>query len=292
MVQTGMLSKKTLFMTIIFITRTKSKEDFNTDEFIDLISKLANSGIKKIYAVSNFEYDNYKPTGLNPKIAKLVEITVVKDDNPISPVALNSALERMRKDNLFPDALLIASKEVFITQEDVQELANNLEGNEDLLVVGYRLKINKKNQSLYKELNKELNSFYSNKLLIANRVPWNTCAIWRYQWFDRYVKEFDKITKENPFDSVHVCIDNACYDTPHEGMEDGLAIAKAVSEAWSRDKKKLYFKLIRKNPLPWSVKTKKMMEHRKKLARKNKVLRDFMAVKEFKEEDLLAADLG
>jgi hypothetical protein len=266
-------------MKTVFITRVKNKDE--VDKFIsgELMMEVQNSrGIEKIYIVSNFEDENYQNSNLIP-------IEVVKDNEPISPTSINNVLRKIgvqdKEDR--PDAFLAASKEVVgLKRQEIRKLIRRIQPHQkDLLVAGYKFKI-KDNEFL----DRELQSYYANKNLIAYQVPWNTCAIWNYQLFDKYVSKFDEITNVNPFNSVRVCIDNVVHETDYRGMEDGLAIAQAVSN------KKLRFELI-DDPLLWEVKPgdNNILSHRKKLARKDIVLRNFMAVRNYPVQDLLHAKI-
>ncbi len=199
-------------------------------------------------------------------------------DEPTSPTAMNLII---RKDFLkeTPQFFIIASKEIVdIKNTNIHTLVTEIESNSSLLAVGYKFKIFNGIK-----LDTELGEKYKNKDLVAYYVPWNTCAIWDYKWFKAYVVKFDEITDTNPFCPVCVTIDGECSQTPHRGMEDGLAIAKAVSKEHS-----LKYKLIGINhdtPL-WRVNPNKILEHRQKLARKDIVLRNFMAIRGYSVEDL------
>ena len=148
-------------------------------------------------------------------------------------------------------------------------------------MVGYKFKITND------FLNNDLISYYSNNNLVAYKVPWNTCALWNYKLFNRYVIKFDEITAENPFNQICVSLEGKCNLTSHVGMEDGLAIAKAVSK-----NPKIKFKLLTKK-LNWEIDSDndKVKRHRQKLARKDIVLRNFMAVRNYSVEDLLSAEM-
>ena len=65
-------------------------------------------------------------------------------------------------------------------------------------------------------------------------------------------------------------------------MEDGLAIAKARSK-----NNKLDYLLIDKK-LEWAVNNK--LDHRKKLARKDVFMRNFMALRNYSVKDLRSAE--
>lgn len=155
------------------------------------------------------------------------------------------------------------------------------ENEKTLLVAGYKFEIKNDNQ-----LENELEAYYHNKNLIAYQVPWNTCAIWNYKLFKKYVGKFDEITNTNPYNKVNVCIDGVCKQTDHKGMEDGLALAKAVSKKGE----KIYYKLLDKT-IPWEINLARKYEHREKLARKDIVMRNFMGVRDYSVEDLKNSNL-
>jgi len=259
-------------MKTVFIIRTESRKDFDND-FIKLIRVIWSSDIKDIYILSNFSKDDYKIDGK--------PTTIVYDKNPISSISINTALQKIKEDKINLNAFLISSKEIYLTKRKIKKLIEEIEkANNSLLVVGYKFKI--KEDSF---LDNELKSYYANKNLIAYKVPWNTCAIWKYELFDKYVSKFDEITARNSFNQICVSIDGICSLTPHKGMEDGLAIAQATSD---KEKKQVYFELLNKY-LPWKVKDPK--KHREKLARKDTVLRNFMAIRNYSERDLLKAEI-
>lgn len=270
-------------MNAVFITRAKAENKNDLDkqrDLQDLIRAVQTYAevFSTIYIVSNFEDKIIKP------VKNSIPIIVVKDkdDDPTSPISLNTVLERIRKKNQKLDGFLICSQEVELTKDHMKALISQLEKYQKrLLVVGYRFKINND------FLDNELQNYYTNKNLIAYKVPWNTCALWNYELFDRYVIKFDEITNRNFFNPVCVSIDGVCSQTKHRGMEDGLAIAQAVSQ-----ERGLKYKLIKRINLPlWKVKSDKKQDHKEKLARKDTVLRNFMAVRNYSVRNLEAAEM-
>jgi hypothetical protein len=254
-------------MKMIFITRTKSKRDFEDGNFRDLIKEVSLSGINDIYVISN--------TDVNDCEIDSVKIRVINDDDPTSPTSINKVLDVIKneKGGLF---ILICSKEVRLRRRNIEKLKKVMvENSNNLLVAGFKFEIENDEQ-----LKNELENYYNDKNSIAYQVPWNTCAIWNYQLFKEYVGKFDEITNKNPFGQVCVCIDNVCCKTDHQGMEDGLAIAKASSQ-----KHHVYYRLLDKK-LPWKVKSSDKQQHRKKLARKDTVMRNFMGVRDYSVKDL------
>lgn len=258
-------------MNIAFITRTKGKEDLDHPDLKNIVKEVFASGIKHIYIVSNFDKKVHKIDSIG--------IQIVKDKNPTSPVSINTVLEKIKNNKESLDAFLVSSKEIGLNRADIKKLIKEIEKDKNLLVAGFKFTITDKN------LNKELQEYYSNKDLIAYQVPWNTCAIWNYKLFDQYIGKFDEITDKNPFPSILVCIDNICTQTDHKGMEDGLAIAKALS---IKEKSALHFKLLNENPLPWKIDSNydKRLKHKKKLARKDRVMRNFIELRGYKIENL------
>jgi len=275
-------------MKIAFITRTEAKNISDLENQNDLQRLIELAGTVKacvMYIVSNFEDKNYK------LVNNSTPIIVIEDNNPISPISINKVLNEIannKKTKKEPDVFLVCSKEVDLKECHIRKLIKEIQ-RDKLLVVGYRFRITDITGTTDKKLDKELQDYYNNKDLIAFRVPWNTCAVWNYGLFDDYVTEFDEITSKNPFNPVCVCIDNVCTQTEHKGMEDGLAIAKASSR---KEKQKIYFKLL-DDRLSWRVNSDydKRLNHRRKLARKDTVLRNFMAVKNYSEKDLKNAEI-
>ena len=194
---------------------------------------------------------------------------------------MNLAIEKIAPET---DYFIIASKEIKIEEKDIDELKNEIKANDNFLVVGYKFRIKDNDK-----LDKELQNYYKDKSLVAYRVPWNTCAIWRYKTFKDYVGKFDSITHNANKDKIWVCIDNVCRQTDHKGMEDGLAIAKASANR----REEIKFKLLKKR-LTWDLGDDYniCLEHRRKLARKDVVMRDFMAIRNYSEKDLEKANIS
>jgi hypothetical protein len=260
-------------MKTVFITRTKSKKEFKNLDLIKLIKAVSDSSIKIVYILSDFNDNDYKE--FNVKSTKII---VIKDENPTGPTSINIALQRVKEDKINPVAFLVCSQEIDLEAKNIAKLIEKIKTKKDLLVVGYKFKIENK------KLNNELMDYYANKSLIAYKVPWNTCAMWNYKLFDEYVSKFDEITAKNPFNQIGVSIDGICSLTPHEGMEDGLAIAQATSNK----QRQLYFKLLDEY-LSWTIITPK--KHREKLARKDTVMRNFIAIRNYSVRDLEEAKM-
>ena len=273
-------------MNIAFITRTKAenKKYLDGQDYLqDLIQTARKTKVfNVIYIVANFEDKNYKPS------KNSTPIIVVKVDNPTGPISINTVINRNDFKEKHSGAFLVCSKEVMLEKNHIKELIKKIQKN-NLLVVGYKFHIVDKTGRTNDILNNELQGYYANKNLIAYKVPWNTCAIWRSDLFNTYVTKFDEITARNPFSQIGVSIDGICSKTDHQGMEDGLAIAEAVS----RRNKKIKYKLLKRPLLNCEVNNNdnEIKKHRQKLARKDTVLRNFMAVRNYSVSDLESAGI-
>ncbi len=244
-------------MKVAMITRVKSiSNPMDAQYFYEWVNNfLKEKNVEKVFVVCDkVSSDSLQNNDLR--------IEFFLSDDPISPVSMNMVIETIRKDNF--DAFIIASKEIEINKQRIKKLINYIENDKDLLVVGYSFKIRDT------QLDQELQSYYRNKELVAFQVPWNTCAIWNYKLFIQHVGEFDPITDKNNFSPLKVSVGENIIEADHRGMEDGLAIAKALSKISSSIK----FKLIKKGSLYWRVNNTD--KHRQKLARKNKVMSNFM----------------
>lgn len=236
-----------------------------------MIDQVWKSKIENIYVLSNFEKENYEIKSTKTKVR------VIKDENPTSSISINTALSIIKEEKINPDAFLIASKEVSLTKKNIENLTKKIKYNSHLLVAGYKFRTKNK------KLNNDLKRCYANKNLIAYQVPWNTCAMWSYKLFTENISKFDEITANNPFEDVCVSIDGVCYKTKHQGMEEGLAIAQAKSK-----NRELSYKLIDEDPLEWVIKETDVQRNREKLARKDVVMRNFMALRNYSVEDLVS----
>jgi hypothetical protein len=76
-------------------------------------------------------------------------------------------------------------------------------------------------------------------------------------------------------------------DTPYQGMEDGLAIARLVN-----NNSNLKYELYKKH-LQWNIEGNKdrIIEQKKKMARKNIVLSTFMQMKGYSVDKLIDAGI-
>lgn len=261
-------------MKVAFISRAKNKDDEDLKKLLTEVSVKINDHELRAYIIADSEKDYY--------IDSLPVKVIKSEDDPTGPTSINSAFEYINKnkENFNPDAFLICSKEVDFKKENIETLIKEINDNSSLLVVGYKFKHDNE------VLDNELNGYYANKNLVAYRVPWNTCAMWNYKLFEKYVKKFDEITVgKYPFSDITVTIDGVAQTTQHKGMEDGLAIAQAVSQS-----KDIRFKLLKESiSLTWVVRN--IEKHRQKLARKDYVMRNFMAVRNYSINDLEAAEI-
>jgi hypothetical protein len=258
-------------MNIALISRDIGEKEISKElrkQIDNLIVRLNNYNIKA-FIVAKFEKEDGK-------------IKFIKSENPASSISMNLALDYIKTKKEFkPDAFFVWSKEVYFESEDVNKLANEIKNNENLLVVGYKFK------HADDDANKVLNDNYENKNLIAYRVPWNTCAMWNYELFNKYAGKFDEITLGNyPFQNIPVIVNGTIRTTEHKGMEDGLAIAQAASKSMD-----IKFKLIEGIRLNWDIRDGKTEDHFKKLARKESVMRNFMVMRNYSVGDLENAEI-
>lgn len=260
-------------MKIVFITRAKALNDEKKkDSFRKWIHVfVGNKQIVKTYIIS----DQLSKDSLKLNDDRIEFIVPAAD--PTTTTSMNLAIAMLQG----MDAFMVVSKEVKISQKAIKKLISETKNHKNRLVTGCKFRLTDKN------LNHELEEYYKNKGSIAYQVPWNTCAIWRIDLFKKYVKKFDEITTGDKFDPINVCIDNVCQSTDHKGMEDGLAIAKAATLCGTDVK----FKLLNQPLVLWDIEMAhgKVTDHRKKLARKEMVLRNFMAVRDYSVDDLLKA---
>lgn len=257
----------------VFITRVKNRRDFEDADFRRLIKVISELGPNKIYVIC----DTNEECSL-----KKARLNLLKNSDPVSPTSFNAALTEMKKDKIQVDYFLTVSKEVQASRGDIEKLFLELDQGTDLLVAGYKFEISLSpdDKKLAAQLNSELQAHYSNPFAIAFKAPMNTYALWNYNCFNRYVGKFDEITENKRAEKVSVNIDDVIYETDLKGMEDGLAIA----EARSKDPDLNYLLVDKK--IEWKILNdpEKVLNHRKKIARKNYVLRNFISQKNYKED--------
>lgn len=258
-------------MNITFITRTKDAE---YEKCLEWFKKFTQSDvIDNFIIISNLRKID---SDINGK--KLFNIY---DKNPTSAESLNSAIQKLKEIylNNKPEKnyFIVASKEVELQPKNIDVLIKNIDSNKNILVVGYKLKDNILSD-------KEYNTF-SNQNGIAYQVPWNTCAIWNYNLFIKYIEKFDEICSDNQRGGLLVKVNGCIVETEYEGMEDGLAILKALNK-----NKDLKFILL-EDELFWNIRGDELriLKHKLKMARKNIVLSTFMNIKGYSIDKLREA---
>ena len=257
-------------MKNIFITRTK-REGY--DDCKKWLNQLANNNKIDVFIIIS---DLRKLEGQKIGRKRLFDIF---DTNPTSAISLNKAIQEIKKiysgNRSERKHFLIVSKEVELTAENIDTLIEKISPDNTTLVVGFDLQDN--------VLTNEEYEIFCNGNGIAYQVPWNTCAIWNYDLFIKYVGEFDNICYNNQFDKLKVKIKDKIEETEYEGMEDGLAILKAVNE---NDNLK-FFRL--EDKLPWNISNNSIKRHKQKMARKNIVLSMFANIKGYSIDKLKIA---
>lgn len=191
-------------------------------------------------------------------------IIYIKSKSPTIPSALNIPLDEIT--NTEDVYLFIASKEVDVGSSDIESLHELLTNDKKLLVAGYRFQVNGGGDE---RLSEELDGYYKERG-IAYVIPWNTCAMWNYSLFRKLVGTFDSRC------------DNK---NPPKGMEEGLAIAKALQTDPA-----IRYRLLEKR-LNWHVETAKVKGHRTKLTGKNSSLSEFLSRDGYLEKELRDAGI-
>ncbi|MEK7143048.1 MAG: hypothetical protein AAB785_02460 [Patescibacteria group bacterium] len=205
----------------------------------------------------------------------------IYDKEPTSAISLNLAIKKIKEiyanNKSEKKYFIIASKEVELQPENIDNLVEYIDSDKDVLVVGYKLKDNILTDKEYKT--------FSNDGGIAYQVPWNTCAIWDYKLFDKYIGEFDEICSNNQLGKLILVINGDVKYTGYKGMEDGLAISKALDK-----NSNLKYKLL-KDELFWNIDgdDERKIDQKVKLARKNIVLSTFINIKGYSIEKLRSA---
>lgn len=277
---------------IVLATRVEvdKKEENNEkskkyQEYINLFSNLINNKyISKIYIISNL---NAKDTDIDKDGKQFI---FIKDDNPVRATAFNLVLERLRNDAENCDDryhLLTYSKEVRLKDVYIEKMVKEIEKQnkkDKLIVVGFEFQDNVTEEAEYNQYANDNNG----DIGIAYRVPWSTCALWNKEFVygkDKNKLEFDKICENKPLDHLKVKIHNILMETEYEGMEDGLAIAKLIT---NNKNKKIEYKLFDEY-LFWRLprNDERILRHKIKLARKNIVLSTFMNIKGYSIDKLI-----
>ncbi len=265
---------------VVLATRTK------LDGFDLCIQKLENqfagsNDIAKFYIVCN------KRPSQDSLLVDGKPCEIVFDLNPTRPTSFNLVLNKMRKNSKERFHLFTYSKEVDITNKNVEDALKSLEeGKNKTIVVGYRLEDNilsENERKIYAN-----GCHQDNNIGIAYRIPWSTCAIWNEKFvYSKNDKKliFDEICEEdgNQFQKISVKINGELRQTPFKGMEDGLAIAELITKD-----SKLECILIEKI-LAWNIESDpgRVLRHKEKMARKNIVLSTFIQIKGYSVEKLI-----
>lgn len=262
---------------IVLATRTKLD---GLVSCIERIRSLDSNIIAKSYIVCNLRTRDKRFNNI-----RLDNIEVVFDEKPTRPTAFNKVIYKM-KESKYDNHFLTFSREVELRDKDIKEMLREIKGQDDnVIVVGYTLKDN--------VLSDEERKLYSNNTNgnkgIAYQVPWGTCAFWNKKFIYEDDFEFDKICekKNNQLGELEVKVDGRVVKTDYEGMEDGLVIAQFTTK-----NPELKFKLLDKE-LPWNIvgNEERIKKHKKKLARKNIVLDEFMRIKGYSIDALMKAKI-
>lgn len=259
-------------MKITFITRTKSNE---YEKCLVWLKKFAkNKNVGEFIVISDLRKLKGEISG-KPLIN-------VYDEKPNKAKALNKAIQKIKEENNGQNEkyFIIASKEVELQNDNIDCLRKIISSDEKILVAGYRLKDNILT-------NEEYNLFSNydgvNDYGIAYMIPWNTCAIWNYDLFKEYVVEFDDICSNNQLGKLIINMDGCREETEYEGMEDGLAVLKALN------KKSGLKSILLKKELFWNIPTDKeerVKNQKLKMARKNIVLSTFANIRGYSIDKL------
>ncbi len=278
--RTKFLKQKGFMNKIILATRTKADSYKNCVEELEKRFK-NNKQIAKIYIICNL----YKPEF---KIGK-IPCKVIFDLKPIRATAFNLVIDELSRHQKSKYHLLTYSKEVELTDDDIETMIKVLKDKEDkIIVVGFHLKDNILSD---KEIKLYSGGDHSNNDVgIAYKVPWNTCALWNNKFV--YGKgnmklKFDEICEKdnNQLGELIVKVGSRLLSTDYEGMEDGLAIAELVTK-----NKGLKYALYGEK-IFWNIEGDKdrILNHKLKMARKNIVLSTFMNIKGYSADKLREA---
>ncbi len=280
---------------IVLATRIK-KEDYqiSRENITDRLSGYANRNfsIEKLIVVT----DSDKEFKLNN-----VTCETIFDSYPTRPTAFNKVVEKLNKTKQTTQPhLLTFSKEVKFGVEHINTLVEKITGKEErgegdsrnMIVVGYKLRDNVSSDTEMRLF--ENRDVRTNDVGIAYKVPWSTFALWnkKFVYGDNELRlVFDEICEpeNHQFGELTVNINGNSETTSYKGMEDGLAIARIIHYS---PNKLLNYELI-KEPIDWEIENdaKRILEHKKKLARKNIVLSTFMNVRGYSVEQLARADM-
>lgn len=266
---------------IVIATRT---DDKGFDECVKKLKKLS-----KINAVKNAVFKSYIICNRNGKINNEIYLIADSEKDPTRATSFNLVIDKLNnelKKNENEYHLLTFSKEVELHEENIKRMINEIE-EKKIIVVGYRLMDNILSKKEYKQF---ANGNDKNNFGIAYQVPWNTCALWNKEFVYGSGKKkliFDEICENNQLGHLYVKVNGVLVKTEFEGMEDGLAIAKIITNNPDKD---LKYKLIenKKNKKDWIIRgnEERLIKHKIKMARKNIVLSIFMNIKGYSIDKL------
>lgn len=266
------MDKKNKGIKIVLATRTDKN---NYDSCIEELSeRFANSkNIEKIYILCDLHKNSFTSRG--------IIFETIFDIAPTRQTAFNRVIKELRKNKEKQYHLLTFSKEVNFKQKHITKMIEGLKSNEvKMIVIGYRLKDNVLNDN---EIRLYSNADLQNKNTgIAYTIPWSTCALWNKKFVygkDNTELSFDEICEKdkNQLGELKVKVNGKLLPTDYEGMEDGLAIARLITNNPDKD---LKYKLIEEE-LYWNIyrDEERSIKHKKKMARKNIVLSTFINIK-------------
>ena len=240
---------------IVLITRT-----WDDKKIKDFLEEIINDLYKVIVLVNcEKEYPNYTENLLKkfkPEVFDKLDIIPVKPWGEASG-ALNIGLTRAFEYK--PDQILIVSKEVRLSADEINNMSQKLLDDDTRLVVGYALKAYSEKGENFDDLSGTEKGHYRESSSFVFKTPWNTCAVWNADLFRKYVRSFNIICDSSWY------LDEAKGEL--QGMEDALAMALAVKE-------KKFFKIgLFWQPLNWRVKDKK--KHKEKMIRKVNVYKKY-----------------
>lgn len=244
-------------MKIVLITRT-----WNDFKIKDFIKKLP-SCLDRIIVLVNSEKEKHNYTQslllkLEDKILKKLDILHVEpwnDPSGVLNIGIEKAFEYKAKQ------IIIISKEIEISKEEIRKMSEELAKNKKRLVVGYAIKTPKSFEKEHRGHCKDCNSD-------VLRIPWNTCAMWNAKLFLENVGAFHPVCDCTGYLGKAVLTEKqkklvGKEEIELKGMEDALAMALAIKR-----NPKLRLGIWLKKPLEWKVKEGKEAEHIEKMIRK------------------------
>jgi len=251
-------------MKIVLITRTWN--DFKIKDFVRELPIC----LDRIIVLVNSEREKHNYTQsllfkLEDKILKKLDILYVEPWNDPSGV-LNIGIEKAFEYKA--DQIIIISKEIKISKEEIKKMSKEIALNEKMLVVGCDIKA--PNENFKKEYRGHCKDCGSDVL----RVPWNTCAMWNAKLFLENVGAFHPVCDCTGYLGEAVLTEKQKKLVGKEeiglkGMEDALSMALAIR----RNPKLRLGMFWLERPLEWEVKKEK--EHIEKMIRKLLVFKKY-----------------